>query len=35
MKVLRTLPQRELKLVPHQRAYPATVRSAAARLIKT
>jgi hypothetical protein len=34
MKVLRTLPQRELKLVPHQTAYPATVRSAAARLIK-
>jgi hypothetical protein len=35
MKVLRTLPQRELKIVPQQRAYPATVRAAAARLIKS
>lgn len=35
MRVLRTLPARELKLVPHQTAYPQTVRSAAARLIRT
>jgi hypothetical protein len=35
LKVLRTLPQRELKMVPHQRGYPAIVRSAAAKLIKS
>jgi hypothetical protein len=33
-KVLRTLPQRELKLVPKQKAYPALVRAAAQRLLK-
>ncbi len=34
LRVLRTLPQRELKLVPHQTAYPPAVRQAAQRLIK-
>lgn len=33
-RVLRTLSQRELKLVPHQTAYPLVVRQAAQRLIK-
>jgi hypothetical protein len=33
-KVLRTLPHRELKLVPKQKAYPAIVRAAAQRLLK-
>jgi len=34
VKVLRTLPARELKLVPQQTAYPATVRAAAQRLMR-
>lgn len=34
VKVLRTLPPRELKLVPQQTAYPATVRAAAQRLMR-
>jgi hypothetical protein len=33
-KVLRSLPPRELKLVPQQTAYPPAVRQAAARLMK-
>lgn len=33
-KVLRTLPPRELKLVPQQTAYPAGVRQAATRLMR-
>jgi hypothetical protein len=33
-KVLRSLPMRELKLVPQQTAYPATVRQAAQRLMR-
>lgn len=33
-KVLRCLPPRELKLVPHQTAYPPAVRQAATRLMK-
>ena len=33
-RVLRTLPPRELKLVPQQTAYPQTVRQAAARLMR-
>jgi hypothetical protein len=33
-KVLRSLPPRELKLVPQQTAYPQAVRQAAARLMK-
>ena len=34
VKVLRTLPPRELKLVPQQTAYPASVRQAATRLMR-
>jgi hypothetical protein len=34
LRVLRTLSPRELKLVPHQTAYPPAVRQAAQRLIK-
>lgn len=35
LKILRILPHRELKLVPHQNAYPATVRALAMRLLKS
>ena len=34
IKVLRTLPPRELKLVPQQTAYPPSVRQAATRLMR-